>query len=168
MKSYFYILCHERELSRPSSSAKVVSLSLSPNCQLIPWHRTQPADLLTRGLSETNTALLYPTLDASEQALPEHISNFVLLDGTWQETRKIYNHSPYLNRFPSFRLNTRQASHYHLRRNQIAGGLCTAEVVMEILKLKHEQSMLEKLTQEFKHFQQRLMKLPPSNRHSYG
>lgn len=153
MTPNFYILCHERELMRPSSSANVISRTLYQHCRIIPWQRTRPHALFTDELTETTTALVYPS-PTSELDLPEHISNFILLDGTWQETRKIYNQSHYLNRFPSFRLSPVHPSAYHMRKNQIAEGLCTAEVVMEILRYRGELAMQEKLSQEFIDFLQ--------------
>ena len=57
----------------------------------------------------------------------------MLIDATWQEARKMYNQSPYLKALPKVSLVDAPKSIYPLRRNQIEGGLCTAECVIHLL-----------------------------------
>jgi len=53
---------------------------------------------------------------------------FILLDGTWDEARKMFRKSPYLDRFPVLSLHPDQLSRYQLRRSQSEAHFCTAEV----------------------------------------
>jgi DTW domain-containing protein len=53
---------------------------------------------------------------------------FILLDGTWDEARKMFRKSPYLDRFPVLSLHPDQLSRYTLRRSQTETHFCTAEV----------------------------------------
>ncbi|WP_144209630.1 tRNA-uridine aminocarboxypropyltransferase [Shewanella donghaensis] len=57
----------------------------------------------------------------------------VIIDATWQEARKIYNRSPYIKQLEKVSLAPKAESLYQLRRNQVEGGLCTAECAIEIL-----------------------------------
>jgi DTW domain-containing protein YfiP len=53
---------------------------------------------------------------------------FILLDGTWDEARKMFRKSPYLQHLPVLSLLPQQLSRYQLRRAQSDTHLCTAEV----------------------------------------
>ncbi|MFP5466320.1 MAG: tRNA-uridine aminocarboxypropyltransferase [Gammaproteobacteria bacterium] len=63
---------------------------------------------------------------------------FILLDGTWTEARKMFNKSPYLNRFPVLSLSPGTASNYRLRRSTRDDHFCTAEVAALCLALAGE------------------------------
>lgn len=63
---------------------------------------------------------------------------FILLDATWQEARKIFKKSPYLNHFPVLSLMPEQVSRYRLRRAQQEDHLCTCEVAALCLNLAGE------------------------------
>ena len=63
---------------------------------------------------------------------------FVLLDATWQEARKMFRKSPYLDHLPVLSLQPAQLSRYRLRRAQRAEHLCTAEVAALCLALAGE------------------------------
>jgi DTW domain-containing protein YfiP len=60
---------------------------------------------------------------------------FILLDATWQEARKIFRKSPYLNHLPVLSLAPEQLSRYRLRRAQRESHLCTSEVAAMCLAL---------------------------------
>ena len=59
----------------------------------------------------------------------------VILDATWQEARKMFNRSSYLNQAERVSLDISKPSEFKLRRNQIEGGLSTVECVIELLRL---------------------------------
>ena len=63
---------------------------------------------------------------------------FILLDGTWDEARKMFRKSPYLDRFPVLSLHPDQLSRYTLRRSQTEAHFCTAEVGAMCLDLAGE------------------------------
>ncbi|VAW59294.1 hypothetical protein MNBD_GAMMA11-1660 [hydrothermal vent metagenome] len=92
------------------------------------------------------TALLYPSVpgvseglsedppeDPSESADIPQPENFIIIDSTWQEARKIFNRSAYLQTIPRIQLVSK-ASIYRLRRNQIENGLCSAECALELIR----------------------------------
>ena len=60
---------------------------------------------------------------------------FVLLDATWNEARKMFRKSPYLDRFPVLSLRPEQVSSYILRRSQRGDHFCTSEVAALCLAL---------------------------------
>ncbi|WP_343572399.1 tRNA-uridine aminocarboxypropyltransferase [Pseudomonas sp.] len=60
---------------------------------------------------------------------------FILLDATWNEARKMFRKSPYLDRFPVLSITPDALSRYRLRRSKFDEHLCTAEVAALCLGL---------------------------------
>ncbi len=146
------LLTHERELSRKDNTGKLVLEILGKQANLVQWKRKEPSEIVLNLFSSTQTALLYPSPDAEEAIDITQIENFVLLDGTWQEARKMYQKSNYLLNAQKLTLEIEKPSIYTLRRNQRVGGLCTAEVVQEILMLKGETERAKLLEERLQHF----------------
>ena len=149
----FYLLTHEREVGRETSSSIPVKKILEESCETIIWKRKESNSEIESTLSLGETVLVYPTDNGPPIEDIEPISNFILIEGTWQEAQKIYNGSPYLKRFPVLKLETGNRSIYKLRRNQRNNGLCTAETVIEILKFKAQLKLAENLFERFVSFQ---------------
>jgi len=143
-----FLLTHERELLRPSNTG-VLAQSIAPEIvKRIIWARNTPNPALLSAINNKNAVLLYPT-DDTDAAPIESFENIILLDATWQEARKMFNHSPYLKNLPKAHIKPRQVSQYQLRRNQPEGGLCTAECVVEILIAKNHIDIAERLDTAF-------------------
>ncbi len=77
---------------------------------------------------------------------------FVLLDATWNEARKMFRKSPYLDHLPVLSLQPEQLSRYQLRRAQRAEHLCTAEVAALCLALAGEAHAAQVLDAYFEVF----------------
>ena len=151
----FYLLTHQRELDRKSNTGQLVldclADHLTTKAERIIWDRVNPDPHLTRLIQNDQIALVYPK-DASENTCVQHFENILIIDSTWQEANKIYNRSAYLKHIAKFKMTDHPKSNYQLRRNQPKGGLCTAECVIEILRLKGETHLAEDLTQRFSKF----------------
>ena len=79
---------------------------------------------------------------------------FVLLDATWNEARKMFRKSPYLDRFPVLSLRPEQVSRYVLRRSRRDDHFCTSEVAALCLDLAGEaraSALLEAWLDVFTH-----------------
>ncbi len=63
---------------------------------------------------------------------------FVLLDATWNEARKMFRKSAFLDRFPVLSLAPEQVSRYVLRRSRRDDHFCTSEVASLCLELAGE------------------------------
>jgi DTW domain-containing protein len=63
---------------------------------------------------------------------------FIVLDATWNEARKMFRKSPYLDRFPVLSLRPEQVSRYVLRRSRRDDHFCTSEVAALCLELAGE------------------------------
>ncbi|OQY33050.1 MAG: hypothetical protein B6241_08885 [Spirochaetaceae bacterium 4572_59] len=147
-----YLLTHQREFKRPSNTGNIVTRIGITIAKAIPWERKNSNLELLETIKDKNTVLLFnnPEAEIIKDKLP--YDNFIILDGTWQEAKKIYNKSPYLKEMKTINLQTGRKSIYSLRRNQKENGLCTAECVAEILRLKGKREQAEKLDMAFQEF----------------
>jgi len=128
-----YLLTHQRELERSSNTGGLVADLLADGCKLYIWDRVRPDLELLEKIADESVALLYPSEGSACINEHEVFDSYIILDSTWQEAQKMYNHSPYLKRLKKVHLNSGNASIYTLRRNQKEMGLCTAECVVEVL-----------------------------------
>jgi DTW domain-containing protein len=151
------LLMHENELRRETNSGKWV-LNCLKNSHSYQWQRQAPCADLGRQLTQPTSQplLLFPGEQSVEASLAIHdvhqkglTPKFFLLDGTWQEARKMERKSHWLKDIPRIHINSQQQSHYSLRRNQSRGNLCTLEVVAELLNLTGESEQSQHLLQFF-------------------
>jgi len=131
-----YLLTHSRELGRKTNTGGLVKQVLGKQCSIFEWQRKQPSAELLQHIQTENTALLYPHADSQALATQDNpFDSYILIDATWQEAQKMYNHSPYLHALPKVSLKPNRPSIYSLRRNQKETGLCTAECASILLNL---------------------------------
>lgn len=148
-----FLLTHERELLRTSNTGALAASLVPEIIERIVWQRNAPSEALLEAIRNEKTVLLYPLEhEATDTAPITDFDNIIVLDATWQEARKIFNHSAYLKDLPRVELKPQQISQYQLRRNQLDGGLCTAECVIEILKLKNCNDIADRLENAFTRF----------------
>ncbi len=141
----FILLTHSKEVSKKNNTGQLIR-SCFANTLCIIWQRTQPDKKLLTFIKTGDTALVYPTDEVSEPSqLISDYENFILIDGTWQEARKIYNRSAYLHYLPRINISTDQTSIYTLRRNQVVGGMCTAECAIALLQADCRPNSANKL-----------------------
>lgn len=165
------LLTHTLELNKTTNTGSIAVKHASHIVDRIVWQRTNPNSKLVKLIEDKKALLLYPakgTTDPltenfeidereigereTENHKIEDFEHVVIIDGTWQQSRKIFNKSPYLKKMPTATLNAPQPSKYKLRRNQTQGGLCTIECVIEVLKLSGEITLASNLDFEFAKF----------------
>ncbi|MBI9099406.1 MAG: DTW domain-containing protein [Spirochaetaceae bacterium] len=144
-----FLLTHEKEFKRHSNTGNVVARVLGPMAEQLLWQRKNPSKTILETIDCNDTVLLFNNSEDNCISDISHFENFIILDGTWQEAGKIYNKSPYLKEMKSFTFKTCNKSQYNLRRNQKEWGLCTAECVIEILKMKGDNKNAEKIHDAF-------------------
>ena len=137
------------------------------------WARTEVASELLALLNDPQWQpyVVFPAEFADDARVIHEIKHernkrplFILLDGTWDEARKMFRKSPYLQRFPVLSLQPAQLSRYQLRRAQSKAHLCTAEVGALCLALAHDSGAAEALNAYFEvfteHYLQAKQQLP--------
>lgn len=141
-----HLLTHPREFERRSNTGRLVSEVMAERCVIHSWHRTEPPEILLSTIQTEPTGLLYPSsAPLTLQEGKAFIRHWVILDGTWQEARKMFNQSPYLHALPCFTLSQRQPSRFSLRANQKQQGLCTLETVAELVHQEGNTALCEQL-----------------------
>ncbi|MFT6691131.1 MAG: DTW domain-containing protein YfiP, partial [Colwellia sp.] len=162
-----FLLTHERELHRATNTGALAIESANNIVKRILWERINPNKDLIRLIDNNEVVLLYSKGESSPAISPvtptvvtsllssvtiEKYENIIIIDATWQESKKIFNQSPYLKNAPQFTLKTENDSVYKLRANQPKGGLCTIECIIEVLKLKGQVKLAAVLSLKFSQF----------------
>ncbi|WP_421849014.1 DTW domain-containing protein [Marinomonas sp.] len=149
-----WLVTHSEELKKATGTGKLVKEALDSECEIIVWSRVAPSEAILE-LTPSNTLLIY--LCENEQQrhcgdITRSIDNIIIIDGTWQQARKIYNQSPYLQKFKHREIQGVK-SVYSKRRNQKNIGLCTAEVAIHLLT-EYEHPAASVLSNRFTEFNQ--------------
>ncbi|SFG40165.1 tRNA-uridine aminocarboxypropyltransferase [Neptunomonas qingdaonensis] len=173
---HIILLTHQKERFKKTNTGLLVLLQPGLNVTRIIWDRVNPDAALLKRIAKGGVFLLYPEQNSSgqesaRQSFSDPVSSerlaesavslelgwqdsadeasFIIIDSTWQEARKIFNRSPYLTDLPRITLAPSEGSLFKLRRNQIARGLCTAESVIALLKMNHQNHLANKLETDF-------------------
>ena len=154
-----HLLTHQRELERPTNTGQL-AVKLFPR-QVIrtTWCRITPDSVLEQLANKNQIALVHPSGEPLKQntgvsGSQYSFQHYLLIDATWQEAQKIFNRTPYLKQLQVFSLCCDSPSSYQLRRNQKAQGLCTAECIIELFKTHSEIKNADKLTEQYRLFNQ--------------
>lgn len=148
------LIMAETEALKPSNTGWLIA-DVLPDTMAFSWARTtvDPELLALLADPQWQPYLVFPgefvapervitqLLPAQHYGISAPVSKrplFILLDATWQEARKIFKKSPYLNAFPVLSLTPEQLSRYRLRRSQKEAHLCTSEVAALCLALAGE------------------------------
>jgi DTW domain-containing protein YfiP len=153
------LLTHERELHRCTNTGSLAIDDSNNVVERILWERVNPNKPLIRLIENNEAVLLYSkselssaTSSTDSSVTIEDYDNIIIIDATWQESKKIVNQSPYLKKAPQLTLKTANDSLYKLRANQPKGGLCTIECIIEVLKRKEHHKMAAELALKFDQF----------------
>jgi DTW domain-containing protein YfiP len=143
------LLTHFKEFEKRSNTGRLVLDVLGSDAEQVRWDRMNPPAGLVEEIEAGGVALVYPgAADESGEDLAG-IHRVILIDGTWHEARKIHQRSPYLQKIRRINLDTGEKSAYNLRKNQKEFGLCTAECVIEVLRLSGNIAEAERLQELF-------------------
>ena len=137
------LLMADIEPLKPTNTGWLVA-DVVPDTFAFGWARTEvdPALLALLADPQWQPVVVFP----GEYATPERVVHevpvdadrrplFILLDATWNEARKMFRKSPYLERFPVLSLRPEQVSRYVLRRSRRDDHFCTSEVAALCLEL---------------------------------
>ena len=122
------------------------------------WARTEVDPALLKLLSDPQWQpyVVFPAEFADPERVVHEVQStmdkrplFILLDGTWDEARKMFRKSPYLQTFPVLSLHPEQLSRYTLRRAQSEAHFCTAEVGAMCLGLANDTLAAQALNAYF-------------------
>jgi len=133
LRTRLVILQHPDEKKRAIRTGKILQLSVSPNsCQVFEGKKFPGKhEDLRPILEDPATVLLYPGSTSRElredsPADPE-IANVILLDGTWDQAKKMFLRNPALQKLKQIMLNISEVSKYSVRTQPTDGCLSTLE-----------------------------------------
>jgi DTW domain-containing protein len=173
------LLMADIEPLKPSNTGWLIA-DVVPDTFAFPWARTQVAPGLLALLADPQwqPLVVFPgefapperVITRVASAPPEHPASaprplLILLDATWQEARKMFRKSPYLNDLPVLSLAPEQLSRYTLRRSGRGDHFCTAEVAALCLQLTGDHRAAQTLDAYLDvfthHYLQAKHQLPP-------
>ena len=143
------LLTHFKEVTKRSNTGRLVVEVLGDSAEQIVWDRLKPPAELVSEIAMGGVALVYPGGEDHTSDDLLDIRQFILIDGTWHEARKIHQRSPYLRNIRRISLKPVTQSAYNLRKNQKESCLCTAESVIEILRSTGHHTEAELLQERF-------------------
>lgn len=146
------LLTHFKELEKRSNTGRLVVEVLGDAAEQLRWDRMHPPARLLEEIEAGGVALVYPGAPDEDDGDLSGITQFIIIDGTWHEARKIHQRSPYLRKVRRICLRTGEKSEYNLRKNQKEACLCTAECVIEVLRLAGKTAQAEELYGRFLSF----------------
>lgn len=139
--SRFCLIMFDTEPLKPSNTGRLIA-DILPDTQAFMWSRTEVDPQLLAAIADPTRQpyVVFPAsfADASRQVFTEIPANskpplFIMLDGTWNEARKMFRKSPYLDGFPVFSLDVSARSSYVLRESPRDDQHCTVEVAAALL-----------------------------------
>lgn len=142
------ILQHPGEVKRNIRTCKMLELGLAPGCCTVYTGRKFPGKnaQLASILSSPTTRILYPGPDSSPltSVSPSFVSTLVILDGTWDQARKLFSHNPILQGVQKVSISLPTPSEYIVRTQPSAGCMSTLEVgVHSIAILEDRQEIVQ-------------------------
>ena len=164
------LLMADIEPLKPSNTGWLIA-DVVPDTFAFGWARTEVDPALLALLSDPKWQpyVVFPAEFADDARVVHDVAQdadtptvkrplFILLDGTWDEARKMFRKSPYLQNFPVLSLQPELLSRYTLRRAQSEAHLCTAEVGALCLALAQDLQAAQALDAYFDVFTEHYLK----------
>ena len=127
----------------------MLELGLADDCCTVYSGRKFPGKDAKLGaiLSDPRTRILYPgPKSVPLESQPSDISTLVILDGTWDQARKLFSHNPALQTVPKVSLSLSAPSEYVVRTQPTAGCLSTLEAgVHSVALLENRPEIVQPL-----------------------
>ena len=144
------IVQHPSERKRKIRTALMAVRGLNEGaCQIFVRRKVAPSDELSTILQNSNSYVMYPSSDSKNLntiSCDNTPKNLVILDGTWDEAKKIYARSPILQSLPTIHLDINKQSEYVVRTQPSEKCLSTVETIAHSLAiLESDDSISERL-----------------------
>lgn len=133
-QTHVVFIQHPLEARVGISTCRMAHLSL-PNSELHVALNAEEIPALVARLKEPDTALLFPAEDATDvEALPRPPKTLVVVDGTWDNAKKLFQRSPLLKSLPRIGFVPPAPGNYRIRKEPAAHCLSTIEAVAQVLE----------------------------------
>lgn len=159
----FVLLMHRNEVFKPTNTGRLIA-DVFINTHVFCWSRTDPDLELIKILNDDSRQCLivFPT-DAEETGISsrkifaqipaiEKKITFILLDGTWKQSGRMFHLSQWLKNVPCVSLQDKILRGYAVRKSHDENYVSTAEAAALCLKMMGEDKNSETLLDYFQLF----------------
>lgn len=163
-RSEFVLLMHRDEVLKPTNTGRLIADVLPSNTHVFCWSRTEPDVALLAMLHDParRCLIVFPE-EAGDAAansrdllatLPAdgRINTFILLDGTWKQSGRMFHLSRWLGGFPCVVLPEVAGRGYAVRKSHQDNYLSTAEAAALCLHMANETGAADVLLDYFQLF----------------
>ena len=157
------ILFQPLERQKRSSTGRLISRLT--DIQTDSWHRLKNTDQAARF---NDYKLVYPSTEGHPSLSPQPQDKLLLIDGTWQQSKKMMRQSNWLQELPRVSFSTEYISQYSLRRNQQEQGTSTLEALALCLIEQGHNALGKDLIDFLTLFQQAYLQARQAGRFSTG
>lgn len=160
-RSEFVLLMHRDEVFKPTNTGRLIADILPQQTHVFCWSRTEPAPELVELLADKRRrcVIVFPS-DANEAGskqrvlvtdIPddEKINTFILLDGTWKQSGRMFHLSRWLEEIPCIVLPEALVRGYAVRKSHQEHYLSTAEAAGLCLEMAGEARIAHALQDYF-------------------
>lgn len=163
-RSEFILLMHRDEVLKPTNTGRLIADVLPAHTHVFCWSRTEPDNALLALLRDPRRRCLivFPDEAAtnsrdsreliSELPADEKINTFIVLDGTWKQSGRMFHLSRWLDAIPCVVLPEVIGRGYAVRKSHQDNYLSTAEAAALCLHLANEAAVAEALLDYFQLF----------------
>jgi DTW domain-containing protein YfiP len=160
----FVLLMHRDEVFKPTNTGRLIADVMPAQTHVFCWSRTEPdADLVALLNDERRRCVVvFPAEAATTAATPREVitelpddnklTTFILLDGTWKQSGRMFHLSRWLERVPCVQLPEALVRGYAVRKSHQEHYLSTAEAAGLCLQMAREPLAAEALLDYFQLF----------------
>ena len=163
-RAEFVLLLHRLETFKPTNTGRLVADVLPEQTHVFCWSRTEPEQKLLDLLQDTSRQclLVFPADTADAKAKSRAVFHqippgnktptFILLDGTWKQSSRMFHLSRWLEQVPCIVLPNGALRGYAVRKSHKDDYFSTAEAAALCLQLAGESANSQVLLDYFQLF----------------
>lgn len=162
-RAEFVLVMHKNETFKPTNTGRLIADVFPAHTHAFRWTRTEPdAELIELLQDPRRQCLLVFPVDTSEantkprklytEVPTDKIPTFILLDGTWKQSGRMFHLSRWLDQVPCIALPEAGERGYAVRKSHQDDYLSTAEAAALCLQLVDEPENSETLLDYFQLF----------------
>lgn len=160
----FVLLMHSDEVFKPTNTGRLIADVLPGQTHVYCWSRTEPDSELLALLTDIRRrcVLVFPAEVASSASHPrevlyklpvdDRVTTFILLDGTWKQSGRMFHLSRWMDGVPCIQLPDSLIRGYAVRKSHQEHYLSTAEAAALCLQMVGEQGVANALNDYFQLF----------------
>ena len=147
----FVLLMHRDEVFKPTNTGRLISDIFPNNTYAFAWSRTEPDAELLQLLNDParQCFVIYPSAENESREIystipvSDRLPTFILLDGTWKQSSRMFHLTRWLDNVPVLRLPETLLRSYAVRKSHQDHYLSTFEAAALCLQVADEPHQSE-------------------------